>query len=429
MFLAATASGDLYFSDDPLIRIHESIAQQIALLGDQVSGEQYILLVELLTKVLGPKCFGPEGISIESGVQHPLPEEFSNLSRPILRILYSALGDDDDHIVGEAFERICELVDNFGFSIFDQAEETGEFFSIVRDIIFEEAPCFALSDYKEDAASQGEEALEACGTFLGLMTLTMGPQRFFAELFVPEISERVLKFCSKDRAVNFRASWMGVLAEIVERTGLASAPLLPLILPICQDLLEHDNSSIQNNALFCAAECFKLIGMMPEFKATLQPAQVQHLFGLVVKHFLTPEHYFSEGKHSPQLHDNVVSGGLRAVVTFPEILSPAEMIPKLLAIYPLHGDAEEIVKILVEILPTLFTNATEVMRPYAGKTVAQIAIALHFQYHSRRLQDEGNMVQFAKQLMTSFPQEVQIAPQVLQAMHPEAMDVLNKLSQ
>lgn len=398
-----------YVTTDPVLRIQQVLLEASGYLTDHFLSQSFTLLTELLTRIVAKMHPLPK----EVGVKHPLPIEIAGVASPIIVRLIEALSmEDDSEIVSAALYQLTEIYNTFGCSIIDYEKTLQSFYDALGSILIEDAPCLQASEYKDERSDQGEDALEAACELVGQLARSLGP------LFKTEVIDHstnvetgqsdylaaLIEFCNPARPDTFRANAIGCLAEILEHTGVQTSQLFVLqLFPLAHRLLQDPSRDVRHNTMYFVSECAHTVAGRPDLIEQLPQQTLVEMFQNIIKHITPPDQYKGLQYEDMITHDNAIAASLHFVASFPTIF-PTTLLPEILKTMPLRGDDEEIVKISL-FLPHLYTVATEIMKPFTGAVLAQIAVVLQRKQHSHRPQDEPALIGFARQLIQQFPQD------------------------
>jgi hypothetical protein len=414
---------DPYLPMDPvkrLLRVCFDISGSL-----QNDASVMIALVSIFTDILVHVISKMGTIPINAGVRHPLPQEVKEIAEPIMQFIFNTTADEDPDLVSSSLDAVNTLLQVFGASILSNPTACKEFYDVLTEIVEESSPCFFLTEFRDERADNCEEVLEEVTSLVGQLAESLGPLLMIEFLSNPSILQKLQDFCKPHRPASFRAIAIGCLAEILERCGpTAVAEFTPSLFPLALRLLTDDNPAVRHNALFFSSECARVVYLCPQLTQQLNPEELGQIFNAIVAQIFSPETYStSEDKET---HDNAVSAATNFILTWPQLFPPT-LFAQVFNILPLFGDGLEVCKILLS-LDKIYSAAIDIMRPLTGQWLAQIAILLHYKWHSHALQDEPKYVAIFKSLLQQFPQEAQTATNYF-TNHQEALATFQQLLQ
>jgi hypothetical protein len=294
----------------------------------------------------------------------------SQQARPIVDeviplLILRLIEEDEKEVAAAAAEALTDCLDMFGVGV---AGDKLQFIMEGVNIILKgQAPCQPIQeDLDEKEIADHDEVLLDRVTDL-VTALCKAKGHDCTEMF-GEFLQPMLAYCAPERPEYDRSMSIGCFAEIAEYLGPNLPAFLPHLLPVVLAGLQDQNVTVRRNSSF-AAGTFMQHGRQPmvqhygQIVSLLQPILLQDISQVPDEHALCG------------CRDNAASALAKLIMTNPNVIPLAEVIPLFLAGLPLRQDMAE-AKYAYTCLLGLFRGHAELMGPHTAQVLTILSRVL-----------------------------------------------------
>ncbi|KAK4168149.1 armadillo-type protein [Cladorrhinum sp. PSN259] len=238
--------------------------------------------------------------------------------------------ENDRSVVTEINRNVAATLKACGPAILTQDDFMKEIVTVITTLITRSHPCQQdLGDEDEDQEVEGSSEYDwlvidtALDVVIGL-AIALGPG--FAELW--KIFEKpILKFASSEAENIERSTGVGVIAECAANMGAEVTPYTEKLLKLLLKRLSDPDSETKSNAAYATGQLI--------YNSTASGTYLPH-FGTILQK-LEPMLHLDESR----LKDNAAGCICRMIMSNPDQIPIAEVLPALVGLLPLKEDYEE----------------------------------------------------------------------------------------